>query len=326
MLRRTLLAGAAALAVGPALAQAQPQGAWPSRPIRWILPDAPGGGNDITARLIAPFLETALGQPWVIDNRPGAGGRIGVEAAFRAAPDGYSFLLGNAGATGINAAIYRDLPYDLTTAFEPVSLLVLGPNVLVVNPRLLPVANVGELVERIRARPGAMNYASGGVGASNHLGMELLKHMLGLDIVHVPYRSAQAMAQAVISGDAPVMFANLVNAMPFIRSGEVKAIAVTTATRSPMLPDIPTMQESGIAGYETAAWNGLMAPRGTPRPIIHRLHAELVKLRDNAEIRRRIAAIGGDFVVSTPDEFDRRLREDIAKWKALAAAADIRAE
>lgn len=322
MHRRTLLAGAMALAAAPATAQAP----WPTRPIRWILPDAPGGGNDITARLIAPLLEASLGQPTVVDLRPGAGGRIGVEAAFRAPPDGYSFLLGNAGSNGINAAIYRDLPYDLTDAFDPVSLIVLGPNVLVVNARLLPVTTVAELVERIRARPGAFNYASGGVGASNHLGMELLKHMQRLDIVHVPYRGAQAMAQAVISGDAPVMFGNLVNVMPYIRSGEVRPIAVTTAARSPMLPEVPTMQESGIAGYETAAWNGLMAPKGTPRPILDRMHAELARLRDNAELRARIAAIGGELVVSTPEEFGRRIREDIAKWKALASAAEIRAE
>ncbi len=321
MRRRALLATALAI---PAVARAQAP--WPNRPIRWILPDAPGGGNDITARLVTSMLEPALGQPSIVDLRPGAGGRIGVEAAFRSPPDGYSFLLGNAGSNGINAAIYRSLPYNLETDFEPISLIVMNPNVLTVNAKLIPVNSVMELVEYIRARPGQLNYASGGVGASNHMTTELLKYQLKLDIVHVPYRGAQAMAQAAISGDAPVVAGNLVNLMPFIQRGELKALAVTSRTRTPLLPDVPTMIESGIPDFETIAWNGLMAPKGTPQPIIQRMHAELVKLRDNASLRERIAVIGGEVVMSTPEEFAARIRSDIAKWKIVAEVADIRAE
>lgn len=320
--RRTLLAAAAAGLATPALAQAP----WPTRPVRIILPDTPGSGNDTTARLFSPLLEAALGQPFVVDNRGGAGGRIGVEAAFRSAPDGYAFLLGNAGSNGINAAIYRDLPYDLTNAFDPVSLLVMGPNALIVNSRALPVANVAELIATVRARPGALNYASAGVGSSAHMNMELFKSQAGLDIVHVPYRGAPALVQAVIAGEAPLAFGNLVNVMPQVRSGEVKLLAVTSLTRLADLPDTPTVHESGLPGFETVAWNGLLAPKGTPGPVRDRLLAELVKLRPNAQLADRIRLLGGTLVVSTPEEFQQRIERDIAQWKRLAAAANITAQ
>jgi tripartite-type tricarboxylate transporter receptor subunit TctC len=321
MHRRTLLAVAGGLAT-PALAQAP----WPTRPVRIILPDTPGSGNDTTARLFSPLLEGALGQPFVIDNRGGAGGRIGVEAAFRSLPDGYTFLLGNAGSNGINAAIYRDLPYDLTNAFDAVSLLVVGPNALIVNPRVLPVASVAELIATLRARPGALNYASAGVGSSAHMNMELFKAQAGLDIVHVPYRGAPALVQAVIAGEAPLAFGNLVNVMAQVRSGEVKLLAVTSMERLPDLPDIPTVHESGLPGFETVAWNGLLAPKGTPTPPRDRLLAELAKLRGNAQLQDRIRLLGGRLVVSSPAEFQQRIDRDIAQWKRLAAAANITAQ
>lgn len=322
MHRRLLLAAAAAPLMRPAAAQP----AWPARAVRFILPDAPGSGNDTTARLVAPLLEAALGQPFVVENRGGAGGRIGVEAAFRAAPDGYTFLLGNAGSNGINAAIYRDLPYDLTNAFEPVALMVVGPNALVVNSRVLPVTDVAGLITAIRARPGALNYASGGVGSSAHMSMELFRNQAGLDIQHIPYRGTPALAQAVISGEAPVAFVNLVNIMPYIRRGEVRLLAVTTLQRHPDLPETPTVHESGLPGFETVAWNGFLAPRGTPAPIRARFGEELVKLRGNAMLQDRIRLLGGTLVVSTPEEFQRRIETDIAKWKRLAEAANIRAQ
>ena len=320
--RRSLIAAGAAIAAAPA--RAQP--AWPTRPVRLILPDTPGSGNDTTARLFSPLLEAALGQPFVVDNRGGAGGRIGVEAGFRAAPDGYSFLLGNAGSNGINAAIYRDLPYDLTNAFDPVSLLVVGPNALIVNPRVLPVADVAALIALMRSRPGAFNYASAGVGSSAHMNMELFKNQAGLDIVHVPYRGSPALVQAVIAGEAPLAFANLVNVMPQIRSGEVKLLAITSMTRMADLPDTPTVHESGLPGFETVAWNGLLAPKGTPAPIRARLLAELEKLRGNETLRDRIRLLGGELVVSTPEAFQQRIERDVAQWKQLATAANITAQ
>jgi tripartite-type tricarboxylate transporter receptor subunit TctC len=325
MLRRTLLL--APLATLPGLpAATRAQAAWPDRPMRWILPDAPGSGNDITARLLQPLLDAALGQPTVIENRAGAGGRIGVEAAFRAAPDGYTFLLGNAGSNGINAAIYRDLPFDLTTAFEPISLLVTGPNVLTVNAKAVPVNTVAELIAFVKARPGQLNYGSGGVGSSAHMSTELLKYRAGLDMQHIPYRGTQAMAQGAISGDSPVLLGNLVNLMPFIQRGELKALAVTSRTRSRFLPEVPTMIEAGVPDFETIAWNGLLAPKGTPTPILARMHAELVKLKGNAMVNERVAALGGELVVSSPEAFAAQIRGDIAKWKDLAERVNIRAE
>lgn len=322
MFQRRALIAAATIFAAPALAQP----AWPTRPVRLILPDAPGSGNDTTARLIAPLLEAALGQSFVPDNRGGAGGRIGVEAAFRAAPDGYNFLLGNAGSNGINAAIYRDLPYDLTNAFDPVALLVVGPNALVVNTAVLPVNDVAGLIAAVRAQPGRLNYASGGVGSSAHMSMELFKHEAGLDIQHVPYRGTPQLAQAVISGEAPVAFANLVNVMPYISRGEMKLLAVTTPQRHPDLPDVPTVAESGLPGFETIAWNGILAPKGTPGPIRQKLWDALAALRANATLQERVRLLGGVYVASTPAEFQARIDSDIAKWKRLAEAVRIEAQ
>ena len=326
-LRRHLLLAAAAAAASciPAIVRAQPA-AWPAYPVRFLLPDAPGSGNDATARLIAPLLEAALGRPFIVENRPGAGGRIGVEAAWRAAPDGYTFLLGNAGSNGINAAIYRDLPFDLGDAFEPVALLVQGPNVLVANTRALPVRTVADLADLVRGRQGQLNYASAGVGTSSHMSMELFKAQAGLDVQHVPYRGVPEAAQAVISGDAPLAFSNLVNVMPFLRRGEFTALAVTSLARSPDLPDVPTLHEAGLPGFETLAWNGLLAPKGTPQAVRDRLRAALLALKDDAVLNSRIRLLGGEYVVSTPEELAGRIRTDIAKWRDLAARANIRAE
>lgn len=315
-----LITGAALAA--PALAQSP----WPTRPIRLIVPDTPGTGNDTTARLIAPLLEAALGQPWIVENRAGAGGRIGVEAAFRAAPDGTTFLLGNAGSNGINAAIYRDLPYDLPNAFDPISLLVVGPNTLLVNQRFLPVSSVAELIALVRARPGTLSYASAGIGSSAHMSMALFLSRTGLDIQHVPYRGAAGLVQAVLTGEAPVAFANLVNIMPQARAGEVRLLAVTSRTRDPGLPEIPTMEEAGLPGFETLAWNALLAPRGTPAAIRERLGAELAKLRGDAALAERIRGLGGTLVVSTPAELQARIEADIGQWRRLAQAANIQAQ
>ncbi|MGG5819292.1 Bug family tripartite tricarboxylate transporter substrate binding protein [Falsiroseomonas sp. HW251] len=320
--RRALLA--AGLAAAPSVARAQ---AWPARPVRVVEPAAPGGGNDITIRLFAPHLERALGQAFVVENRPGAGGRIGVENVFRAPPDGYTLLMGNAGSNGINAAIYRDLPYNLETDFVPISMLVTGPNALVVNPRVFPVNSVRELIAAIKARPAnAFNYGSGGVGSSAHLSAELFKQMAGVQMEHIPYRGAPEFGQAVVTGDAPFLIANLVNIMPFISRGEVKLLAVTSLERWPDLPEVPTLNESGLPGFETIAWNGLFGPRGLPQAVVDRLVPELQRIGRMPEVTERVKLIGGQVVASTPEMLAARVRSDIAKWREVARAANIRAE
>jgi tripartite-type tricarboxylate transporter receptor subunit TctC len=324
MQRRRLFAALGAALSAPRLALAQ---AWPTRPVRIVEPGAPGGGNDTTIRLFAPHLERAFGQPFVVENRPGAGGRVGVENAFRSAPDGYTLLLGNAGSNGINAAIYRDLPYNLETDFTPISLLVTGPNALVVNPRIFPVNTVAELIAAIKAKPpNHYNYGSGGVGSSAHLSAELFKQMAGVQMEHIPYRGAAQFGQAVITGDAPFLIANLVNIMPFVSRGEVKLLAVTSLERWPDLPNVPTLHESGLPGFETIAWNALFGPPGLPRAIVDRLVPELQRIGRLPEVVDRVKLIGGQVVTSTPEVLASRVRSDIAKWRDLASRVDIRVE
>jgi tripartite-type tricarboxylate transporter receptor subunit TctC len=318
MHRRSLLAAPFLLA--PSLARAD---AWPTRTVRIVAPDAPGSGNDLTARLVAPHLEAALGKPVVIDNRPGAGGRIGVENAHRSAPDGYTLLIGNAGSNGINAAIYRDLPYDLERDFIPVSMLVFGPNVLVVNPRALPTGGVPELIALLKRRPGEINFAITAPGGSAHMNTELFRVQTATDFTNVPYRGAPDMARAMVSGEAQANFNNLVNIAPQIASGEVRVIAVTTGQRSPLLPEVPTMAEQGFPDFDSAAWNGILAPRGTPPEVVARVHTELARLRDNAELQARVRQLGGSFVVSSPEEFSGRIRRDIAMWRNVVRVANI---
>jgi tripartite-type tricarboxylate transporter receptor subunit TctC len=320
MIRRRHMLAASALMASPALAQ----GAWPQRAVRIVAPDAPGAGNDIAIRLLAPQIEAVLGRPVVIDNRPGAGGRIGVEHAFRSAPDGYTLLLGNAGATGINAAIYRDLPYDIERDFVPISLLVLGPNILVINPRTLPVRDVPELVAHMRANPGRVNFAMTAPGGSAHMLTEMFRARTGADFVSVPYRGAPDMARAVVSGEAPANFNNFVNIAAQVASGEAKVIAVTTATRNPLLPDVPTMAEQGFPGFDSAAWTALFAPRGTPPEVVSRLQAAIEPLRADPALQERVRGLGGTLIASPPEVLAERVRGDIAMWREVVRAADIR--
>lgn len=319
MQRRLLLTSLAT----PALAQ----NLWPDRPVRIVVPDAAGSGNDITARLFSQQLELAFGQGFPVDNRAGAGGRIGVESVFRAAPDGSTLLLGNAGSNGINGALYRDLPYDLETDFTPLSLLVAGPNALGINPRVLPVEDVAGLLALLRARPpGRVNYASAGPGSSSHFSAELFQAMAGLRLTHIPYRGAAQMGQAVVSGDAPLVIGNLVNLQGFVTRGEIRLLAVTSLERWAATPELPTLHESGLPGFETLAWNGLFGPPGLPAGVASRLLPELRRAAALPELRSRIASIGGALVVSDGAALGARVRQDLAKWRALAASAGIRPE
>lgn len=321
--RRAVLAAPAVLM---AAFGAAAQETWPSRPVRVIVPSAPGDGGDSIARLYAAKLQEALGQPFPVENRTGAGGRIGTEAAARAAPDGYTLIMGNAGSHGINGAVYRNLPYDLVRDFQPISLLVEAPNVLVVNRKVLDVGSVAELIAYAKARPGQLDYASGGVGTSAHLSMELFKSMAGLDLQHVPFRGAANGLQALVSGTPPVMFVNLPPAMAIIQRGELHALAVTSMQRTPDLPETPTVHESGLPGFETIAWFGLLAPAGTPRAIVDRLHAECARIAAMPDVVAPVRKIGGFPRATTPEEFHERVRNDVAKWQRLVAEKNLALE
>ena len=323
-IRRLVACLCAALASLVPVANAQP-GGYPGKPVRIIVPSPPGDGSDLMARAIGERLTQAWGQPVVVDNRQGAGGRVGTEAAVKSPPDGYTLIMGNAGSHGINAALYRDLGYDLERDFAPITQVMRAPNVLVINPAL-PAQNVRELIALFKANPGKYSYGSGGNGSSAHFSAELFKTMAGVDVVHVPYKGATPALTDVIGGQVAMFMGNLPPAIGHIRNGRVRALAVTTAQRSALVPDVPTVAESGLPGFETVAWFGLFAPAGTPREIVDRVRAEVARIVQLPEIRERIATLGGEPVGNTPEQFAAIVRSDIAKWKQVAKAANISAD
>lgn len=302
--------------------QATAADTWPSRPVKIIVPSPPGDGSDITARVVADKLQAAFGQPFIVENKPGAGGVVAAEQVAHAAPDGYTLIMGNAGSHGINAAVYTNLNYDAVKSFAPISLIALSPNVLVVNPNA-PIHSVKDLIDLARAKPGALDFASGGQGSSAHMSMELFKYMTKTNLNHIPYKGATPALTDIIAGTVPVMFVNLPPAMGHIRSGKVRALAVTTAERWKSLPDVPTVAESGVPGFETVAWFGLLAPAGTPRPVIERLAAEIHKIVQMPDVRARIEGTGAQEIGGTPEEFAARIRGDVDKWKRVAEAANV---
>ncbi|MFN7751636.1 MAG: tripartite tricarboxylate transporter substrate binding protein [Pseudomonadota bacterium] len=310
-----------AVAVAAPLATAQ---SWPSRPIRVIVPFPAGGGIDTVARIIAPKMAESLGQPLVIENRVGAGGTVGTEVVARASADGHT-LLGAFASHAMNATLYRDLSYDTERAFAPISLIATVPNILVVHPSL-PVKTVSDLIALARRRPGDINYASVGSGTPAHLSAELFNLMAGVKMTHVPYKGAPASIIGMITGEAQLTFTTVLIAMPHVKSGKLRAVAVTTRERSSSLPDVPTVNESGLKGYESVAWYGLLAPAGTPAPVIERLHAEVVRSTQTPEVRENLLRQGTDIVASTPARFAQVIREDIATWTRVVKAAGIKAD
>ena len=320
--RALCLAVAAAIAIASQTAQSQ---TYPAKPIRIIVPSPTGDGSDLMARAIGDKLGAAWNTPVVVDNRTGAGGRVGAEAAAKSPADGYTLIMGNAGSHGINAALYADLPYDIERDFAPITQVMRSPNVLVVTPTL-PAGNVRELIALFKASPGKYSYGSGGNGSSAHLSAELFKSMAGVDVVHVPYKGASPALTDVIAGRVVMFIGNLPPAMPHIKSGNVKALAVTTAQRSPLVPDIPTLAESGLPGFETVAWFGLFAPAGTPKAIVDKLQAEVARIVREPEIRERIVALGGEPVGNKPEEFAAIVKGDVAKWKKVVKDANVRVD
>ncbi|WP_289296137.1 tripartite tricarboxylate transporter substrate binding protein [uncultured Reyranella sp.] len=323
--RRRTLGAAAALALAPALVPAHARAqAYPSKPIRLIVPYSAGGGADTTARLIAPRLQEALGQTIVIENKPGAGGMIGDEIVAKAAPDGHTLLIG-AFAHAVNPSLFPKMPFRTPEDFAPVSLLVTVPELMVITPSH-PAKTVAELVALAKAQPGKLSYASSGNGSAQHLAAELFKMRTGTDIQHVPYKGGALAVADVAAGHVPFYFGNMSAALPQARGGRVRPLAVTSAARSPAAPDVPTLTEAGVPDCEISEWNALIAPAGTPPAVIARLHAEVAKIMRTEEMKAKFADLGADAIGSTPDELAAFLRSEMKKWAEVVKAANIKVE
>jgi len=297
---------------------------YPSKPVRLILPFPPGGGTDTLARIVGQKLGEDLGQTIVMDNRPGAGANIGADIAAHSAPDGYTLLVGNVAHT-INVTLYRKLSYNLVRDFAPVTLLAATPNVLVVHPSV-PVKSVQELIALAKSNPGKINYASAGSGSSSHLAGELFKNLTGVDLVHVPYKGGGPAVTSLIAGETQVGFSTAPSVLQHVKAGRLRALAVTSAKRSAAAPELPTIAESGVPGYDANTWYGILAPRGTPAAVIARLHDELVKIMQAPDIRSRIAVHGYAPETSTPQEFAAYIKSEIAKWRKVVLATGIHAD
>ena len=289
---------------------------WPAKPIRFIAPNLPGGPTDILARLVGQKLAESLGQPVVIDNRAGAAGNIGTEAAAKSPPDGYTLVTGNNATFGANVSLYTRLGFDPVRDFTPVVLVATQPNILVVHPSL-PVASVKELVALAKARPGQLNYSGSGMGAAAHLAAELVKSMTATSIVHIPYKSAAPALTDLIAGETQLMFATSLSVMPHIKANRVRALGVTTARRSRFLPDLPTIAEAGVPGFEASTWHGVLVPAGTPGAIVDRLSTEINRALQLADVRDRLAAMGAEVAGGTPKEFADHIQREIPKWAKL---------
>ncbi|MDQ6618531.1 MAG: tripartite tricarboxylate transporter substrate binding protein [Pseudomonadota bacterium] len=306
-----LMIGAVLACVAPAVPGQAP--AWPTKPIRWVVPFAPGGTTDILARTIGEKLSTALGQPVIIDNRPGAGGGLGADLVAKSAPDGYTLVGGTISTHAINASLYSKLPYDPVKDFAPITLIARIPNMLVINPRI-PASNVRELVALMKSKPGTFSFASSGNGTSQHLSGELFKSMTGVEMQHIPYKGSPPALQDVVGGQVSMTFDNITTAWPLAKGGQLRALAVTTARRSPIAPDVPTLAESGLTGYEIGSWQGVFAPAGTPAEIVRRLNTEIVKIINTPDVRERLLALGAEPVGDTAEEFSALVRSEVSKW------------
>lgn len=306
------LLGAATFSAGIAEAQQN----YPVRPVRLVVPSSPGGGTDITARIIAPKLGEYLGQQVVVENRPGAGTMIGGEAVARAAPDGYTLLMGIS-TLAINPATYRKVPYDALKDFAPISQVVALPNILVTHPSL-PVKSVKELTAFAKARPGQINFASAGLGTNPHFSMELFLSMTGVKMIHVPYKGSGQGVIDLLAGHVTVMTPSILTALGYVRANRLRALGVTSAKRASGAPEIPTIAEAGVPGYEAVQWFGVLAPAGTPRDVIARLHKETVRTVQTPDIRQKLLGDGAEPVGGTPEEFARFIRAETAKWAKVA--------
>ena len=318
--RLVLTAFAAACSLAPQLAAGQ---AYPSKAIRFIVPFAPGGGNDILGRVVAQKLNQSFGVPVVVDNRPGAGGTLGTDLTAKSQPDGYTILINNL-SVAVNVTLYSKLPFDPLKDLQTISLVGRQPNILVVHPTL-PAKSWKELQALAKQRPGQLSFSSGGVGSSSHLAGELLKVVAGIDMVHVPYKGMGPALIDLISGQVQLAMATLASALPHIRSQRMRPLAVSTATRVAVVPDVPTLQEAGLRAYEHSTWYGLFVPAATPRPVVDRLNESVRKIVASDDVKQKFSPQGVEPASNSPEEFRAYLTAEIAKWAKVVRSAGLRA-
>jgi tripartite-type tricarboxylate transporter receptor subunit TctC len=305
-------------------AQAFPA-AFPTKPVRFVVGFTPGGPSDILARALGQKLAERFGQQVVVENHPGAGGNLAAELVAKSAPDGRTWLLGNNSILATNQSLYRSLPYDPAKDFAPVALVAIQPNILVVNPSV-QVVSVKELIAYSKANPGKLNYASSGAGAAAHLAGELFKAMAGVDIVHVPYKGAQPALTDVIAGQVQMMFATSASVIPYVRAGRLRALAVTTAQRSASVPELSTVAEAGVPGFEATTWHGVVVPAATPLASIEFLNRNINAALEEKDLRERLANLGAEIATGTPKEFAAYIAREIPKWAKVVRDSGARAE
>jgi tripartite-type tricarboxylate transporter receptor subunit TctC len=321
MLRRCL---AAALLLATAASCAIAQG-YPTRPVRLVVPYPPGGITDVLARVIAQRISLDWGQQMIVDNRAGASGNTGVASVAKSAPDGYTIVFGNSSTHAINGALFKSLPFDPQKDFEPVTLVASVSNVLLVGPDMR-ARNLKELIAMAKAEPGKLTFASNSTGSSNHLTGELLKSMAGIDMLHVPYKSSTTASLDLMAGRLSLMFDNVTTAVPNVKSGRLRALAVTSPKRVAALPDVPTMVESGLPGFVVTPWWGVFAPAGTPRPVVDKLNRDIISVLNSQEVREHFASQGTDVGGNSPEEFARFVRSEASRWAEVVRASGATAD
>jgi tripartite-type tricarboxylate transporter receptor subunit TctC len=302
-----------------------PAQAFPNRPVRLVIPFPPGGSLDVIGRALAQKLTEAWGQSVVVDNRPGAGGNIGADLVAKSPPDGYTVVMGALSTHAVNPSLYPTMPYDAVKDFAPISLVAITPNVLIVNPAL-PVHSVKELIAYAKANPNKLSFGSGSNGSAGHLAGELFKVDAGVDMVHIPFKGGAPAVQALLAGDTQLMFDNLANSVQQVKAGKLRALAVTTAQRSKLAPELPTMAESGLPGFDISTWFGLLAPAGTPPDVIAKWNADVVKILNSPDMRERMTAQGAEPAPTTPAEFAQFIARELAKYARIVKASGAKVD